>query len=68
MPDHIIAEIAEQAGRHGRQVTGVLHRRFFHQGAKRVDRRVRVGGETVAACRVAVDFGNAATAPPDKVG
>ena len=68
MADHVIAEIAEQAGRHWRQVPGIGHGGFCHKRAKRVDRGAAVGRKFTAVCRIAIDFGNTAATPPDQVG
>ena len=65
-PHHVVAEIAEDAGRHGRQRVGQLDPAFGDQRAQGRKRRLVAGRE--GAPRRAVDLGAPADGAPDQVG
>ena len=68
-PHHVVAEIAEQAGRHRRQLFGQRDAAFGDQRAQRVERRLGAGREAVRlGARRAVDLGARAVRAPDQVG
>ena len=68
-PHHVVAEIAEQPGRHRRQAGRQRHAAFADQCPQRRDRRRAVGCEGVGVRpRVAVDLGFAVQAAPDQIG
>ena len=57
-PHHVVAEIAEHAGRHRRQAVGQIDAAFGDQRAQRVERRIRAGRKGVGfGARAAIDFG-----------
>ena len=70
LPHHVVAEIAEDAGRHRRQRLGQFDTAFGEEGAQRLERRLVAGRETgrAYAARVAIDLGAAVDRAPDHVG
>ncbi len=68
LPDHVVAEIAEHARRHGRGALRQMDARFLDQLAQRDQRLVRAGLERVGIGGGApVDLGGVAAAAPDHV-
>jgi hypothetical protein len=68
LPDHVVAEIAEEAGRHRRQPLVQLECRFGHEPAKAHQRRVGLGHETLgSADGTAIDLRLAVTNTPDEI-
>ena len=68
-PHHVVAEIAEQAGHHRRQLLGQRDAAFGDQRAQRGERRLGQGAKASGfAARRAVDLGARAVGAPDDVG
>ena len=69
LADHVVAEIAEQPRRDGRQPGRHRHAAGLDQGAQAVHRRRGLGREGMrGGQRVAVDLGPPVAAAPDQVG
>ena len=67
-PHHVVAEIAEHAGRHRRQAVGQVDAAFRDQRAQRLERRLGAGREGVGlGARAAVDLGLRAVGAPDQI-
>ena len=65
---HVVAEIAEDAGRHGRQLMGQMDVRFRDDATQRLERRLGHRLEAVAVGGgIAVDLGLAAGGAEDQV-
>ena len=68
-PDHVVAQIAEHPGRHGRQAVGQHEPAFVDEGAQRRQRRLAAGLERLAVlARGAVDLGRVGACAPHHVG
>ncbi len=68
-PDHVVAEIAEQPGRHRRQRRRQVDPAFGDQGAQRGERAVGAGLEAAQImARLAIDLDPVAKAAPDQIG
>ncbi len=63
---HVVAEIAEHAGRHRRQALGLRNGTLFEQGAQALESRARIVEEALAQSRAA-ERGLAVMAAPDQV-
>ena len=68
-PHHVVAEIAEHAGRHRRQAVGQCDAAFRDQRAQCLERRLGAGHEGIRLrARAPVDLGARAIGAPDQVG
>ncbi len=65
---HVIAQIAEQAGRHGRQAGRQFHARGLDQSAQRIQRPGFLRHIGAARQGMMIDLGHIAAAAPDQIG